>query len=92
MSRPASSRGDGFEVVVDSDGTLSVPAAELARHGFRPGAHLRLMPEESTPKRRPGRSAGKLAHLVPASVIEEWSLALDDDRAERRAAFGDVVG
>ena len=32
----------GFDVVVGGDGTRSVPAAELARHGVAPGAHLRV--------------------------------------------------
>jgi hypothetical protein len=83
---------DGLDVVVNADGGVTITPAELARLGLRPGAHLRLVPDEPTPKRHQGRSAGKLAHLVPASVIEEWSRALDDDRAERRAALGDVAG
>ncbi len=36
---------DGFEVVVGDDGSLSIPATELASHGLRPGAHLRIVPE-----------------------------------------------
>lgn len=82
---------DSFEVVVSSDGSLTVPAAELARHGVRPGAHLRLVKPEGV-GRRGGRSAGKLAGLVPDEVIEAWSQALDDDRAERRSAIGPVAG
>jgi hypothetical protein len=79
--------------VVNADGGVTITPAELSRLGLRPGAHLRLVPDENTSKRRrTGRSAGKLAHLVPASVIEEWSRALDDDRAERRGALGDVAG
>ena len=80
---------DSFEVVVSSDGSLMVPAAELARHGVRPGAHLRLVKPEVA-GRRGGRSAGKLAGLVPDETIEAWSQALDDDRAERRSALGAV--
>jgi hypothetical protein len=81
---------DSFEVVVSSDGSLTVPAAELARHGVRPGAHLQLVKSEVVGPRG-GRSAGKLAGLVPDEVIEAWSQALDDDRAERRSALGAVV-
>lgn len=80
---------DSFEVVVSSDGSLTVPAAELARHGVRPGTHLRLVKPEIA-GRRGGRSAGKLAGLVPYDVIDAWSQALDDDRAERRAGLGPV--
>jgi hypothetical protein len=80
---------DSFEVVVSSDGSLMVPAAELARHGVRPGAHLRLVKPEVAG--RGGRSAGKLAGLVSDEVIEAWSQALDDDRAERRSALGAVA-
>lgn len=83
---------DGLDVVVNADGGVTISPAELARLGLRPGAHLRLVPDEPKSKRRPGRSAGKLAHLFPASVIEEWARALDADRAERRAALGDVAG
>jgi hypothetical protein len=83
---------DGLDVVVNADGGVTVSPAELARLGLRPGAHLRLVPGEATSKRRPGRSAGKLAHLVPASVVEEWAQALDADRVERRVALGDVAG
>ncbi|WP_433504815.1 hypothetical protein ACQP04_35595 [Pseudonocardia halophobica] len=82
---------DSFEVVVSSDGSLTVAAAELARHGVRPGAHLRLSKPEVV-SRRGGRSAGKLAGLVPDEVIEAWSQAFGDDRAERRSALGPVAG
>jgi hypothetical protein len=92
MSNTPVSSGGGFDVVVGTDGTLTVPAAEFARMGVRPGAHLRLVvdsTEDATPRR--GRSGGKLAHVAPASVIREWARALDEDRAERRAAYGDVA-
>lgn len=86
---PASS-DDGIEVVVGSDGALMVPAAELVRHGVRPGAHLRLIVDSEAAKPRRGRSAGKLSHMAPAVEIEAWARALDEDRAERRAVYGDV--
>jgi hypothetical protein len=94
MSNTPASSDDGFEVVVGSDGALTVPAAELARLGVRPGAHLRLVVDASAQgdKPRPGRSAGKLAHLIPASAIEAWARALDEDRAERRATYGHAAG
>lgn len=82
---------DSFEVVVSSDGSLMIPAAELVRHGVRPGAHLKLVKSE-VGSRRVGRSAGKLAGLVPDETIKAWSQALDGDRAERRSAGGPVSG
>ncbi|MCF7552266.1 hypothetical protein [Pseudonocardia sp. WMMC193] len=82
---------DSFEVVVSGDGSLTVPAAELARHGVRPGTRLRLV-KPRVAGRQGGRSAGKLAGLVPDEVVEAWSQALDDDRAERRSAGGPVSG
>lgn len=89
MSTTPETSDNSFEVVVSSDGTLTVPAAELARHGVRPGAHLRLVVGSNEKQPRRGRSAGKLSHMVPASVIEDWARALDQDRAERRASYGD---
>jgi len=82
---------DSFEVVVSSDGSLTVPAAELARHGVHPGARLRLV-KPGVAGRGGGRSAGKLAGLVSDEMIEAWAQALVDDRAERRSALGSVVG
>ena len=49
---------DGFVVVVDSDGALRVPAAELARHGVRPGARLRLVPIKQPPGERSRMDGG----------------------------------
>ncbi|MGH3865208.1 MAG: hypothetical protein ACRDQ4_03555 [Pseudonocardiaceae bacterium] len=45
MSTPAAPDEEGFEVVVGTDGALTVPADDLARHGVHPGAHLRLVQE-----------------------------------------------
>ena len=89
---PEASSSDGFDVVVSEDG--SVPADELARHGVQPGAHLRLVVTDvpATTPRRGGRSAGKLAGTVAPEVIEQWSRALDQDRADRRATLGAVAG
>jgi hypothetical protein len=75
----------GFEVVVGSDGTLSVPAEELARHGVHPGAHLRVVPEGAPvpPKRRSAR--GILADAVPPEAVDEMVRVLDEVKAERIA-------
>src|SRR5664280_3502118 len=51
--------GDGFDVVVGGAGTLRVSAAELARPGVAPGAHLRVVSEPG-PAARAGVSAGDL--------------------------------
>jgi hypothetical protein len=49
VSSTASPHPDGgLDVVVDPDGTLRVPAAELARHGVRPGSRLRIVTDPMT--------------------------------------------
>jgi hypothetical protein len=78
--------GNGFEVVVGSDGALTVPAAELARRGVRPGAHLRLVPEEQLTGERK-RMAGALAGSVPAEAVEELLQGLEQAKAERVAYY-----
>jgi hypothetical protein len=87
MTSTPASGDDGFEVVVGSDGTLTVPAAELARHGVRPGAHLRLVAEdgaEPAPKRRSTR--GSLAHLVTPEDVDAFEAALAEAKADRIAS------
>ena len=74
---------------MSSDGSLMVPAAELARHGVRPGAHLRLVVEdedaaEAAPWRRTAR--GSLAHLVTAADVDAIEAALAEAKAERIAS------
>jgi len=90
MSRtPAATSDDGFDVIVADDG--SVPAAELARLGVRPGAHLRLIVSENdTPKQVRHLGPGRLAGTVPPEVIDEFIRALDECKAERRALYGGV--
>jgi hypothetical protein len=88
MSTPAGS-DDGFDVVVSDDGTLTVPAAELARHGVQPGAHLRLVPEQR--RVRPKRLLGTLKNTVPAAAIEQLIRGLDESKAERTAYYGESV-
>lgn len=88
MSTPTAPNEDnfeGFEVVVGTDGALTVPADELARHGVRPGAHLRLV--EQPQARAPRRSArGILAGVIDAEALDAFTTALADSKAERIAA------
>jgi hypothetical protein len=86
MSTPAGP-DDGFNVVVSDDGTLTVPAAELARHGVRPGAHLRLIPAQR--HARPKRLLGALKDTVPAAAVEQLIRGLDESKAERTAYYGE---
>ena len=85
MSTSASPSGEGFEVVVGTDGALAVPAEELARHGVRPGAHLLLVQE--SPPRAPRRSSrGALAGVIAHEELDAFEVALDSSKAERIAA------
>lgn len=78
-----------IEVVVGSDGSLTVPADELARHGVGPGAHLRLVASgDSGSGRRSMR--GALASITTPDAVRAWSEALDYDRAERRSRLGSL--
>ena len=78
-----------IEVVVGSDGSLTVPADKLARYGVGPGAHLRLVATgDGTSRRRSAR--GALASIATPDAIQAWSQALDDDRAERRSRLGPI--
>jgi len=86
MTNTPAGTGNGFEVVVGSDGALTVPAAELARHGVRPGAHLRLVPEQQ-PRGERKRMAGALAGRVPAEAVEELLQGLEQAQAERVAYY-----
>lgn len=88
MSTAPASRGDGLEVVVGSDGTLMVPAAELARHGVRPGAHLRLVVEEQEPSPKRKSVMGALADKFPPEVADELIRGLDEAKADRIKAPG----
>lgn len=85
MSTPAAPNGEGFEVVVGTDGSLTVPAEELVRHGVRPGAHLRLVEGPQPPA--PRRSArGALAEVINSKELDAFEAALDNSKAERIAA------
>lgn len=85
MSSTARPHPDGgLDVVVDPDGTLHVPAAELARHGVRPGSHLRIVTGQAESGSR--RSArGSLTGTVGATDIDALLAALDDTKSDRIA-------
>ncbi len=85
VTAPAAPNGESFEVVVGTDGALTVPAEELARHGVRPGAHLRLVQEPQPPA--PRRSArGALAEVINSEELDAFEVALDNSKSERIAA------
>ncbi|WP_139177053.1 hypothetical protein [Geodermatophilus siccatus] len=69
----------GFKVVVGADGGIA--PEELARHGVRPGAHLRIVAENERPPIRPAYGAlrGQLADV-------SW----EDFEAASRLAVADV--
>lgn len=77
---------DGFEVVVGSDGALTVPAAELASRGVRPGTYLRLVPAQQPVAQR-RRMAGALTGSVPVETVEELIGCLEEAKAERVAYY-----
>jgi len=95
MTNTPAGTGNAFEVVVGSDGALTVPADELARHGVRPGAHLRLVAEgeghgtgqthdeqgDERPKHKSMR--GALAHMVTPEDVDAFVEALAETKADR---------
>lgn len=84
MSAPAPQ--DGLDVVVNADGGVTISAEELARLGVRPGARLKLVPQQGASKRKSVR--GALACAVPPEVGEDFIRGLDEAKAERRALYG----
>ena len=86
MSRFAAPNEEDFEVVVDTDGALRVPAEELARHGVRPGAHLRLIPQ-LPPRTQRRRAHGALAGVVDAVALDVFEAALDEAKDQRIATI-----
>jgi hypothetical protein len=86
VSTSAAPNGEGFEVVVGTDGILRVPAEELARHGVRPGAHLRLV-HQPQPQAQRRRARGALAGVVTAAALDALEAALDEAKTERIAAL-----
>ena len=61
----------GFEVVVGADGGIA--PEELARHGVRPGTHLRVVAEVERPPIRP--AYGALRGQLPAVSWEDFEAA-----------------
>jgi hypothetical protein len=88
MSTTPASSGDGLEVVVGSDGNLMVSAAELSRHGVRPGAHLRLVVDEQEPPPKRKSTMGALADKFPPDVIDDLIRGLDEAKVDRIKALG----
>jgi hypothetical protein len=86
VSISAAPNGESFEVVVDADGALHVPADELARHGVCPGAHLRLV-RQMQPQKQHRRAHGALVGVVDTAALDALEAALDEAKAERIAAF-----
>jgi hypothetical protein len=84
MSTPATPYEEGLDAVVGKDGVLTVPADELARHGLRPGTHVRLIPKR--PSAAPRRIVrGALRAAVDAATLDAFEAALDEAKADRIA-------
>lgn len=79
---------DGFDVIVSDDGSLTVPAAELARRGVRPGAHVRLVPAQR--RAHTGRHAGALIDTVSLAAVNDLIAGLNQAKAERATMYGDA--
>lgn len=60
----------GFEVVVGADGGIA--PEDLARHGVRPGAHLRVVAEVERPPIRPAYGAFR---ALPGVSWEDFQAA-----------------
>jgi bifunctional DNA-binding transcriptional regulator/antitoxin component of YhaV-PrlF toxin-antitoxin module len=90
MSVPASSN-DGVEVVVDPSGAVVVPASVLARYGYRPGAHLRLVSDAPAPVGRKSMR-GAFAHLVTDADLDAFESAMSHAKAERVAGIDTKIG
>jgi len=60
-----------FEVVVGADGGIA--PEELARHGVRPGAHLRIVAQVAPPRIRP--AYGALRGRLPEVSWEDFEAA-----------------
>jgi hypothetical protein len=68
----------GFEVVVSADGGIA--PEDLARHGIRPGAHLRVVPEVERPQIRStyGLLRGQIPEVSWEDFEEASRLAIQD--------------
>ncbi len=70
MSSAENAQPPGVEVVVAEDG--SIPAETLAKYGFRPGSHLRLVSEPTSEQPRKRKSImGILEGKIDVEAFEE---------------------
>lgn len=76
-----------FEVAVGEDGSIKVPASEVARVGLRPGARLRLVAEPAGPVTRRS-SRGVLAGKLPELSWEDFEAASRDAIADHETRYG----
>ncbi len=81
---PAPDR-EGFHVVVADDGSL--PAAELARLGVGPGAHLRVVPEQRVAHERVS-AFGYFSHVISPDAADALSAGIEQGKADRIDALG----
>ncbi len=79
---------EALDLVVGADGSGVIDAAQLARWGVEPGAHLRVVPAASTARRRSLR--GALAN-APGSTSswEDFEAASSAAAQEAAARHGD---
>ena len=70
----------GFEVVVGADGGIA--PEELARHGVRPGAHLRIVAEVERPPIRPAYGALRGSEVSWEDFEAASRLAIEDVDSE----------
>lgn len=82
MSTAENPNAAGFEVVVDENG--SIPAEALARFGIRPGAHLRVVEEPVTPRKK---LRGILKDEISPEAVDEITEELRRNKEERIAAI-----
>ncbi|MGH8909328.1 MAG: hypothetical protein ACRD0K_23250 [Egibacteraceae bacterium] len=75
-----------FEVAVGDDGSIKVPASEVARVGLRPGVRLRLVAEPAGAGMRRS-SWGVLAGRLPEVAWEDFEAASHDAIAEHEARY-----
>lgn len=68
----------GFEVVVGADGGIA--PEELARHGVRPGSHLRVVAQVERPQIRPtyGALRGQVRQVSWEDFEAASRLAVED--------------
>jgi hypothetical protein len=79
---------EALDLVVGPDGSGVVDAAQLARWGVKPGAHLRVVPAASTVRRRSLR--GALANASgSAPSWADFEAASSAAAQESAARYGD---